>query len=195
MKNIKLAFAHMLLFGMLIPVGANSQSMEDVEKNYTLLTEEWLKISYQLKSYEGLSEYCKDPSAKNRTSYVLSTLHHYDSVLLSLMEDPTLNIDHKEYKKTVKEIEGFETKYSVKKTNEMLSESCLERRSLERDKEDLAKDIGIYSYDGQVLNLETMLQRYLNHIDKKIVDIEEHLHVIQPHHFKPFVVELAQQDE
>ncbi len=194
MKKINLAFVVILMIGMFIPVGANSQSMEDIEKNYSLLTEEWLKISYQLQSYAGLSQFCKSPTEKKHTYKVLSTLHHYDSVLLSLMEDPTLNLDQKEYKKTVKAIEGFDAKYSVKKTNEMLSESCVEWRSLERDKSDLAKDIGIYSYDGQVLNLETMLQRYLNHIDNKVVDIEEHLHVIQPHHFKPFIVELAPED-
>ena len=195
MKKINLLYVGVLMIGMLIPVGMYGQSLEEVEKNYSLLTEEWLKISYQLKSYEGLAAYCKDPANKKYTSHVLSSLHHYDSVLLLLMDDPSLTLDQKEYKKTVKEIEGFEAKYSMKRTNEMLSETCIERRSLERDKSDLEKDIGIYSYDGQVLNLETMLQRYLHHIDKKVVMIEEHLHMIQPHQFKPFGVELSPQQD
>ena len=195
MKTMIRISAIVLCIGLFIPVGASGQSLEEVEQNYAMLTEEWLKISYQLKSYEGLSAYCNSPENKKYATYVMSTLHHYDSVLLSLMDDPGLSLDRRGYKKTVKEIEGFETRYSVKRTNEVLSESCVERRSLERNKAELVKDIGIYSYDGQVLNLETMLQRYLHHIDKKVVVIEEHLHLIQPHHYKAFATELAPQQD
>ena len=46
--------------------------------------------------------------------------------------------------------------------------------------ETLKNESGMYSYDGQVIMLETRLSKYLKHLTKKVDMIEEHIHHIHP---------------
>ncbi len=169
---------------------AHSQDNEpiSIEKEYDKLTAEWLKISGQMKTYQGLATYCKDAEYRTHSVHVLELLHHYDSLVLDLLNDPTVagQIDHKEQHKTLKDIEKFEEKYSIKEFIGLLKESCKTRRDLEKNKKDLVKESGMYSYDGQILVLETQIRKFLNHIDKRIITIDDHLHLIHPDQIKPY---------
>ncbi|REE00072.1 hypothetical protein [Marinoscillum furvescens] len=157
-----------------------------IEEEYDLLTEHWLEASDVLKTYDGLGLLCNDAKFRNNTLEILSLIHHYDSVLLDLMKDPTveLEISSHEYRKTMKELQQFEAEYGVKSFVSFLKESCLSRRDLERNKEELQKASGMYSYDGQRLVLETKLGKFLKHIDKKVVSIDKHIHHIHPDQVK-----------
>ncbi len=173
-----------IIFGLLIamPAMLAAQDFGDVEKSYDVLTEQWLRISTDMKTYQGLSLYCRQPAVQEGTHKLLHTIHYFDSVILETLNDPSMQFDGREQKKTVKDIEKFESEYTLAAFQEVFDTSCKTRRALEKDKEDLTKEIGMYSYDGQVMMLETQLHRYLNHIDKKVVAIDEHLHLLKPHH-------------
>lgn len=159
----------------------------NIEEEYDLLTEHWLEASDVLKTYDGLGLLCNDAKFRHNTLEILSLIHHYDSVLLDLMKDPTveLEISSHEYRKTMKELQAFEAEYGVKSFVSFLKESCITRRDLERNKEELQKDSGMYSYDGQRLVLETNLGKFLKHIDKKVVSIDKHIHHIHPDQVRP----------
>ena len=64
------------------------------------------------------------------------------------------------------DIEKFEGDYDLKGFISFLRESCTTRNQLERDKEDLKKEVGMHSYDGQVMMLEAEVNKFL----KKIVN-------------------------
>ena len=160
----------------------------NIEEEYEFLTEHWLKMSEDISHYYGLSAFCTNSEYRAYTSEVLELLHHYDSMVLDLLKDPTADIDisSHEYKKTMKDIEKFEGDYDLKGFISFLRESCITRNQLERDKEDLKKEVGMYSYDGQVMMIETEVNKFLGKIDKRILAINKHIHHIHPDKVKPF---------
>ena len=145
-------------------------------------------MSEDISHYYGLSAFCTNSEYRTYTIEVLELLHHYDSMVLDLLKDPTVEIDisSHEYKKTMKDIEKFEGDYDLKGFIAFLRESCTTRNQLERDKQDLKKEMGMYSYDGQVMMLETEVNKFLNKIDKRILAINKHIHHIHPDKVKPF---------
>ena len=174
---IRLFLVFFLVFSM--PPLLEAQDT-DIESQYTALTETWLEYSEQLKSYEGLCYLCDDKGFRQNTFTILNQLHHYDSLILDVLLDPTihLEISHREYQKTIKEIQKFEEEYSIKSMIRFLKESCLASRDLEKNKETYLKESGVYSYDGQILMLETQLHKYMKQIDKRVSNISKHLHRI-----------------
>lgn len=160
----------------------------NIEEEYEFLTGHWLKMSEDISHYYGLSAFCTNSEYRAYTIEVLELLHHYDSIMLDLLRDPTANIDisSHEYKKTMKDIEKFEGDYDLKAFISFLRESCTTRNQLERDKETLKKEVGMYSYDGQVMMLETEVNKFLSKIDKRILSINKHIHHIHPDKVKPF---------
>lgn len=160
----------------------------NVEEEYEFLTNHWLKMSADISHYYGLSAFCTNSEYRTYTIEVLESLHHYDSLVLDLLKDPTADIDisSHEYKKTMKDIEKFEGDYDLKEFISFLRESCITRNQLERDKDDLKNEVGMYSYDGQVMMLETEVNKFLNKIDKRILAINKHIHHIHPDKVKPF---------
>lgn len=160
----------------------------NVEEEYDFLTNHWLKMSADISHYYGLSAFCTNSEYRTYTIEVLKLLHHYDSLVLDLLKDPTAAIDisSHEYKKTMKDIEKFEGDYDLKEFIAFLRESCITRNELERDKENLKNEVGMYSYDGQVMMLETEVNKFLNKIDKRILSINKHIHHIHPDKVKPF---------
>lgn len=166
---------------------AQAQTEGHIEEEYDHLTAQWLEVSAELKTYSGLTSFCKSTEYSTQTIGILETLHHYDSLVLDIMQNSPINhnVKHKEYKKTSKDIEKFETEYGIKAFIGFLKESCNTRKDLEKNKKELMKDSGMYSYDGQLLVLETQLRKFLKHIDKRVVSIDEHLHMIHPDQLQP----------
>lgn len=171
--------------GLLFSLSIKAQS---IELEYDQLTKTWLELSEEIRPYRGLKLYCDEPLYQDFTIDVLHRLHHYDSVLLDVLEDPTieLSVSHREYKRTLRDIEKFETKYGLKEFVSILNETCEAQTELEANKDDLKSDSGMYSYDGQILVMENVLHKYLKHIDKRVVAIDEHLHMIHPDRIMPF---------
>lgn len=176
-----LLFVVFAFFG-LKPVAAQYH----IEDEYDLLTAQWLETSEQLKTYSGLGAFCNNANFRNETIETLQLIHHYDSLVLDILQDPTLiaDVSHREYKRTMKDLEKMETDYSIKSFIDVLRESCITRKTLEQDRDELQKESGMYSYDGQVMVMETKLNKFLKHIDKKIEDMDAHIHKIHPDHVK-----------
>lgn len=157
-----------------------------IEDKYDRLTEEWLEVSADLKSYAGLSGFCVNDEFRKYTINILKEMHHYDSVVMGFLLEPGAEelIGHHEYKVTLKEIGEFEEEYGIKNFMNFLRESCVTRNDLEKNKENLKNEVGMYSYDGQIVVLETGIHRFLKHIDKRVVSIDKHLHKIHPDRFQ-----------
>lgn len=164
----------------------SSFGQASIEDEYDKLAGKWLEVSGHLKTYAGLSDYCTKQSYKDHAVQVLSHLHHYDSLVLNMLKghESEFAVSHKEFKNTIKDIEKFETDYGIKAFVSVLKEGCKSRKELEKDKSKLVNEIGANSYDGQILILESYLRKFLNHIDKKVLAIDDHLHLIHPDQVK-----------
>lgn len=152
-----------------------------IEEEFDALTAEWLEISEELKTYNGLGRFCKSKEFRETSLSVLRQLHHYDSLVLEVLlntDESELGVSHREYKHTLKDIEKFEEEYGIKVFIAFLKEGCVTWKELEKNRETLVKESGMYSYDGQLLVLETQLEMFLKHIDKKVIAIDEHIHLI-----------------
>lgn len=168
-------------------IEVKAQTNSSIEQQYDLLTAQWLELSGNLKTYQGLNTFCTSPEYRTSSIEVLGHLHHFDSLVLDLMKEHQgeFAISHKEFKATLKDIEKFETEYGIKAFITVLKGCCDSRRDLERHKKELVNEIGANSYDGQILILENYLRKFLHHIDKKVLAIDDHLHMIHPDQVKP----------
>ena len=147
---------------------------------FDVITNEWLEKSRVLKKYVGINEYCQNPTFRKSTDRLLKAIHEYDSLIISKMEDPTtyFSWDTKEEKKTLKDVHELEDEFGMLSFVDHMREACLIRNDIESNEENLRRGVGMDSYDGQILILETEMSKYLKKIDKLIVKIDEHLHVL-----------------
>lgn len=164
-----------------------AEALPNVRDRYDMLTGRWQGISAQLENYEGLGRFCDNAQFREQTLHTLSLIHHYDSLVMRSLLDPSksLDVSHGEIKHTLKDIHKFEEKYGVKSFLEHLKSNCIMYREIESDKEASQKDTGVYSYDGQKLILETELNTYMKHVSKRVEAIEKHLHLLDINDLKP----------
>lgn len=156
----------------------NAQDKLTLEQEYDIIMEEWETISADLKTYQGLISYCKSDDVKRNAIQLLGIIHHYDSLVLQILTSPEAmaKLDSKEQKSTLKEIEKFESEYSVSSFITKLNDECKFAKEIEKDKKYSKDDLGDRSYDGQVYILETDIKKYINHIDSRVEHIDSHLH-------------------
>lgn len=157
-----------------------AQSNTLIEEEFDLILEDWFERSDALRTYDGVGTYCTNGRYRESVNLMLEALHHYDSIVLNQLNDPTVLMDFnaKEQKKTLKDISKLESEYSMKEFIGHMRTTCKDRTSIEKDKEKLKNGFGTETYDGQILLLETEQHRYLNHIDKLVDRISDHLHVL-----------------
>ena len=175
----------LILFLCTLMIGAALQAQDragdqkmTLEQEFDDLVERWEAASSDLSTYGGLKSYCTIDEYRANIINLLGTVHHYDSLVLEIITDPTemAKLDSKEQQATKKEIEKFESEYSTTAFMVKLKEECKFRREIERDKKYSKNDIGANSYDGQILLLETDLRKYIKHIDSRLEHIDKHVH-------------------
>ncbi len=169
-----------LFFCLVLMIPALAQDRQEMEEEFDDIVEEWLTSSELLSAYDGVNEYCQNPQFRQSVNNVLDDMHHYDSLIMLKMNDPLAasSMDYKEQRKTLKDIYKMEFEYGTKGFVGQMREACLFRNEIEDNADRLRNGMGPESYDAKVLLLETQVQRYLNHIDKLAVKINDHLHYL-----------------
>ncbi|MEM8939198.1 MAG: hypothetical protein AAGC64_07615 [Bacteroidota bacterium] len=142
---------------------------------------EWIEKTKFLKTYLGVNEYCQNPTFRELVDGLLSSIHIYDSLIISRLDDPTsyLNWNTKEEKKARSDIESFENEYHLEDFIEEMRDACLFRNEIEANADNLKNGVGYESYDAKVLILETEVSKYLNRIDRLVLKIDDHLHKLK----------------
>lgn len=170
-----------LLLGLFVLKGYSQSEVElPIEEQFDVLAIEWLDKSKFLKTYLGVNEYCQNPVFRKSIDGTLSTIHSYDSLILTKMNNPAayFSWNKKEEKKTLSDVGAFELEYGMNAFVEHMRESCVFRNEIEANAKNLKRGMGYESYDSKVLLLETDMTRYLNRIDKLVLRIDDHLHVL-----------------
>lgn len=171
------AIVILLVFSATIGVAQSNLLIED---EFDLILEDWFERSETLRSYEGVGNYCANKRYRESVNLMLEALHHYDSIVIDRLHDPSFMVTHdsKEQKKTLKDINKLESEYGMKDFIDHMRTACKDRAAIEKDREKLKNGLGAETYDGKILVLETDQHRYLNHIDKLVDRISDHLHVL-----------------
>lgn len=151
-----------------------------IKEQFDYVALNWLGESESLKSYAGIDKYCQSPEYRASVNSLLDEIHGFDSLILSKLSDPTsyLNFNAKEERKTFSDIKSMESEYGTKNFVKKMRESCAFRNEIEANADDLKNGVGYESYDAKVMLLETDMVRYLKKVDKLILKIDDHLHVL-----------------
>ncbi len=149
-----------------------ASAQENVGEKIEELTLAWDGEADKLATYEGLTEFCTVEPYRNRMIETLRGIHHYDSVLYDVISKKArYGGGDAEMKKTLKDIEKFETDFSIKEFLVFLHEECNARNDIERN----AKKTG-ENKDAEAYVLETELNKYVKNITKRIDILREHVH-------------------
>ena len=154
------------------------QSLIDHFEELDLL---WHEYSPELETYGGFKNYCTNHDYKTSVNDIIIKIHHYDSIILSKVNDPLYEMNKNERNKILKEISKFEIKYSTREFIKTLKRECHERREIEHDQKDTKNDFADNSYGGQMEVLKTELSKYSYQITKKIDHINKYLHHLELH--------------
>ncbi len=163
----------------LFPIGVRAQDLPEDEglvKKFDYLVTKWDLMSTELGTYEGLAKYCSDKQYQQEAIKTLEEIHHYDTLLYQKLSQKARFSNNSELKKTLAQIEEFETEFKGPSFMKKLQDECLGRREIEKGYEETKNDIGMNSYDGQITVLEADLHKYVAHITKLMDHIKEHVH-------------------
>lgn len=152
------------------------ESFDSIVEHFDELDKDWHSIEPTLDNYDGIQAYCTSMAYKDRVHGILEKLHHYDTVIINKMNDPSYVIDNKERSRVLKQIRKFEEDYSIPKFLVKLKQECHERHETEHDKKYTKNDFADNSYDGQRLIVELEIKKYMKHITSKIDHIDKYLH-------------------
>ena len=151
-----------------------------IEEQFDVVAIKWLDKSKFLKTYNGVNEYCQNPSFRKSVDRVLSEIHSYDSLILSKMGDPKayFSWNKKEEKKTLADVKQMEIAYGMDEFVNHMREMCVFRNEIEAKADELRNGVGVESYDAKILLLETDMTRFMNKVDRLVLKIDDHLHVL-----------------
>ena len=158
-------------------VAQNNQEDLSLRDSFDRITNDWLGKSEELKTYAGVKQYCLVSEVRSDIDNTIKDIHHYDSLILSRLDDPYtyLAVNKKEEKKTYKDLYEMELEYSYQGFNKTMKSICSYRKDIEKNASKLKKGL---TYDSEVMMLELEVGKYLNHIDKLAMRIDDHLHLI-----------------
>ena len=143
------------------------------------IIEDWEITAKSLGTYRGLSKYCEDQIYKDSIDGLLGAIHHYDSLLYSVLKEKSLYNSSHELSVTIKEIDALETKFKPANFHKHLKDDCRGKREIEKNEKKIRNDLNIDSYDGQSLILDTDIHQYIHRITHLVELIDKHaLHLI-----------------
>jgi len=153
------------------------ENKETLGKKIDEITFNWDLESINLNSYEGLQKFCNEKEYRYEVIGLIKEIHHYDSVLYRRLKKANrLGGAKKDVKKAIKEIEKFEKDFSAKKFIAFLREECINTKDIEKHADERKNDLASESYDGQILIVENLLNKYIKHITKRVDHVREHVH-------------------
>ncbi|WP_420318925.1 hypothetical protein [Ekhidna sp.] len=145
---------------------------EDIVKIVDNLTKKWDKQAVALSKYSGIKYYCTSEQYRENTIGLLDKIHHYDTVLYTIVSEKYENKKDKEAHATLKEILTVETNYTTPNFKTFLQEECEKFIALGQDY-DASDDSKYYK---EIEKIEKELSKYISHITKRIDLIDEHIH-------------------
>lgn len=180
---MKKPFLLLLLSAFYLSVTVSAQDTSKnklIEDQFDDLASSWLEESGRLKTYQGVQQYCANKEYRQSVDATMQKIHWYDSLILSKLTDHDTYVkwNQKQEKKAVKDISEMENDFGIKQFHEHMRETCRFRNQIEKGDQEVSAELGVDAHDGQVLIFESLLRKYLNKIDKLVLRIDDHLHVL-----------------
>lgn len=183
MKNITLLISIFILTishtAFSAPHRFKNDSSVNIIERFDKISYQWDILAKELVQYSGLSNYCLETSYKNNVLILLEEIHHIDSLVYQELQALAIDQNNHEIRKTIKQVEELESAYGLREFADFLSAECQERKKIEKSRNDLKANLGQESYDGQQQLIESIMNRYINHVTYLVDHIRKHLHELK----------------
>ncbi|RED99874.1 hypothetical protein C7460_107158 [Marinoscillum furvescens DSM 4134] len=153
----------------MITFSLQAQEEENIVEVIDELTVQWDALADQLKTYEGLEQYCHTKAFRDNAIALLDDIHHYDTTLYLIVKNKFDTDKDAEARATLSDIETLETEYTTRSFLRFLRKECMELNNLEMNKTSDA-----YAHDVKVLEKE--MKKYLKAITRQVDVIDDHVH-------------------
>lgn len=136
------------------------------------LTVRWDQGAINLKSYQGIQEFCLDEDYKNETTFLLDEIHHWDTSLYFIVQRKFEENEDEEAMETLRDIEKLESDYSTINFKNFIENECTQLKIIQ-DNFDQKK---VKQYEKDIRKFEKELVKYIDNITYRIDIIDEHIH-------------------
>ncbi len=161
---------HTLLFLFTLTVGAQQQ--ENIVAVIDDLTVRWDQGAINLKTYQGIHEFCLDAAYQAETIELLDEIHHWDTTLYFIVQQKFDTSKDKEAAATLEDIERLESEYSTINFKKFIQDECTQLKIIE----DSFDQETTRQFEKDIRQFEKELQKYVNSITFRIDIIDEHIH-------------------
>lgn len=136
------------------------------------LTLRWDQGAINLKTYQGIQEFCLDASYQSDVIELLDEIHHWDTTLYFIVQQKFDAKKDKEAAATLSDIEKLESEYSTINFKTFIQDECTQLKVIE----DSFDQATIKQYEKDIRQFEKELIKYVNSITFRIDIIDEHIH-------------------
>ncbi|MEO9871823.1 hypothetical protein [Ekhidna sp.] len=163
---------YLIAFNLLACTLFASAQNEDIVSIIDDLTVKWDKQAAALEKYSGMKYYCTSEVYREKTIGLLDKIHHYDTLLYSIVSKKYENVKDREAIATLKDILTVETDYTTPNFKNFLGKECETFTEIE---EKYTKHSGS-DYYKEIEKLEKELTKYVSNVTERIDLIDEHIH-------------------
>ena len=149
-----------------------SQAQENIVAVIDDLTVKWDQGAINLKTYQGVQEFCLSEKYKKTTMDLLDEIHHWDTTLYFIVKNKFDENKDKEAKATLEDIERLEEEYSTVNFKLFIQEECTQLKVIEESFDNAT----VKQYESDIKKFEKELIKYVNNITYRIDIIDEHIH-------------------
>lgn len=159
-------------FLFLVCLASSAQQEENIVAIIDDLTVRWDQGAINLKTYQGIQEFCLNTKYQTETNTLLDAIHHWDTSLYFIVQQKFDTNEDKEAAATLEDIEMLETEYSTINFKNFIQEECSQLKVIE----DSFDQETIKQYEKGIRQFEKELVKYVNSITFRIDIIDEHIH-------------------
>ena len=161
-----------MLFILCLIQSLQAQKSENIVDIIDDLTVRWDQGAINLKTYQGIQEFCLNSTYQKQTTELLDEIHHWDTTLYFIVQQKIDTNKDKEAAETLKDIERLETEYSTIRFKEFIQNECTQLKVIE----DSFDEATVKRYEKDIRHFEKELVKYVNSITYRIDIIDEHIH-------------------
>ncbi len=132
---------------------------------------QWDDEAVNLETFEGMEKYCYQKKYKKEIADLLNSIHHYDTLLYSIVAQKHSQTEDLQAKEALKDILIVESEYTTLNFLEFLNEECVKVKKIEKSESKHSNGA-----DTKRKKLEKELVEYIDSVTERIDLIDENTH-------------------
>lgn len=161
-----------VFFFLLLGLNVFSQDDSDIVEVIDNLRYRWDASAINLKTYQGIQEFCLNSQYQMETNDLLDAIHHWDTTLYFVVQEKFDESEDLEAAATLDDIMKLETEYSTVNFKKFITDECGMLKVIN----DSFEEETVKKYEKDIKKFEKELVKYINSITYRIDIIDEHIH-------------------